>query len=183
MPLVGYRYKSTPAAETRRKVLSDCAIGSPFHVYIFLSGSFCKIGHSCKLAQRLHNIQAANPLPVSVYALYKIESEPASCLIESHAHQKLSEFHVHGEWFEVSPLKAAQAIESILFEYYQRINDVWFAVADHDFSATSIPGKYAKRRQVFLQVEQDEKRYASEQRKREGIIAARQRSNSGQKTQ
>lgn len=65
-------------------------------VYAIRAGEFVKIGRSANVADRLSELQAANPTKLELVAL--LSENPAD---EATFHRKLARHRVRGEWFQL----------------------------------------------------------------------------------
>ena len=74
------------------------------HLYVFRAGfDQYKIGVSKKVDSRLKHLQTGNPEKIEI--IHTLESRHAYT-IEKILHQKLDQFRLQGEWFELSPAVA-----------------------------------------------------------------------------
>lgn len=79
-------------------------------VYVFTNGlGHCKVGLSNNPANRARFLSDGSPTRLSVYCAHPVDAALVY-KAESKAHELLTEYHVHREWFEVSPEIAEQAI-------------------------------------------------------------------------
>ena len=62
-----------------------------------------KIGKSTQLGGRLEEFRVANPYPLNVLALVRLDQTWQMNLLEKRLQIRLAQHRVHGEWFEPSP--------------------------------------------------------------------------------
>lgn len=74
------------------------------------AGQCCKIGMSDDPASRLGALRVANPR-LNIVEVYGSFERTVALAIEQTAHSVLSSFAISGEWFQVSPDVAREAIE------------------------------------------------------------------------
>ena len=96
------RVKGYPGKQT-------LAPGDKVTIYAFACEAFVKVGIARDAAQRLRQVQSANPFPVRLVASRRIRHEVAA-LAEALAHRELAAHHQHGEWFRCSRQEARGAI-------------------------------------------------------------------------
>lgn len=85
----------------------------PEQAYIYIIGPSDgpqKIGKAADPQSRLQLFQTGNHLALSISATFAVTRDEVTA-IERYAHCLLSEYRVRGEWFNVSPTEAANAIQ------------------------------------------------------------------------
>jgi hypothetical protein len=62
--------------------------------------SYCKIGITCDLANRVKTVQVGCPVPITEVAYLYVPQHSAR-RVESTFHERLAAFHTQGEWFRL----------------------------------------------------------------------------------
>jgi hypothetical protein len=70
-----------------------------------------KIGIAADVSARLYNLQTCSPFPLFIHALWLTARRSEAEGIEFESHRILQKSHSHGEWFNCSLERAAEAIE------------------------------------------------------------------------
>ncbi len=80
------------------------------YVYLIRCGdsSFYKIGVSERPNERLRDLQAANPHPLSLVVTCSFASKIPAMQAEADVHIQLDEHRMSGEWFDLTPKMAQQ---------------------------------------------------------------------------
>lgn len=81
-----------------------------FYVYLIQCGdsNYYKIGVSENVCERVKSLQMANPFTLRLIIVASFGSQEAARSAETDAHHSLRDSRIHGEWFELTPLQAAQ---------------------------------------------------------------------------
>ncbi len=89
---------------------------------------YVKIGRSKRVLKRINDLQVGNPLKLQFLGGVWC-NEPASIAIEYETHQVLMEFefHLRGEWFDVSPQDAL----SVMLKNAERHDLVTIELAEY----------------------------------------------------
>lgn len=95
-----------PASSTGdRKVKTD--------VYLIACGDYVKVGVAVDPKARLHDLQVGNPYDLTLVKTFPHRSRLHALLCERTAHQVLSKFAHHREWFSCSTEHALQVLEAV----------------------------------------------------------------------
>lgn len=86
--------------------------GNAFVYVIEIDGGPVKIGRTNNSRLRLREFQMACPLPMKI-AFQREMTQRQSVLVETAVHRRFRQAKVRGEWFEVSAVDAAKAINEI----------------------------------------------------------------------
>ena len=88
-------------------------------VYVMSGGNSapCKIGHTLNLKLRIKSMQTYQPTKVRVHYRKKCSSVYRAKRLELLVHQKLEDYRLMGEWFNLPPKKCRQAIEEVASKY------------------------------------------------------------------
>lgn len=78
------------------------------------TNSLLKIGYADNLKHRLSGLNGCSPVPLSLVHFVHVVDGVVAVLVEGLAHKTLAEFRRRGEWFDVTPLQAADAIGAAL---------------------------------------------------------------------
>ena len=80
------------------------------YVYLIRCGdsSFYKIGVSENPIERLRDLQAATPYPLSLVVTCNFASKIVARQAETDAHRQLDKHRMNGEWFDLTPKMAQQ---------------------------------------------------------------------------
>lgn len=84
-------------------------------------GPPCKVGISASPAVRLEAIQTAAPFKLGLYAVFLPPGGYSAHMLERDLHGVFADFNAHGEWFNISPKKAAFTLA--LGVYIQLVKD------------------------------------------------------------
>jgi len=100
---VAFNKKITDKRTSYDKIFGPRKV-EPTGVYCFKCGDFdyYKIGITKDLAQRLQNIQACCPLPITCVAHSMFDDFRAARAREMELHDEYNETNIHGEWFELT---------------------------------------------------------------------------------
>lgn len=80
-------------------------------VYLLSSAGSVKIGVAANLANRLRDLQAANPSAIALVCSFGPMRRAIACQVEYRAHYLLREKRVRGEWFSCSVDEAIEAVK------------------------------------------------------------------------
>jgi T5orf172 domain len=84
----------------------------PCHVYVIEAKDtgLIKIGISERLDKRMTDLKNTNAADIELYVSLQARNKRQAHEIELKAHAKLAEFRKQGEWFQVEPQIAVQAV-------------------------------------------------------------------------
>jgi hypothetical protein len=100
----------------------------PSFVYVIYEADtpmISKIGVAGDVVQRLSSMQVGTWRVLKVGYAVKLPSKSAAHAVERQAHQALSALHVRGEWFGVSPDRAASEVKLAV----DQLNQAFLAAA------------------------------------------------------
>lgn len=80
------------------------------YVYVLQDAEFCKIGHAADPGARLKDLLTGSPRDLCFVHLFQFADRTTAIAVEGETHRYLSNSHVRGEWFGVSPDDAARAV-------------------------------------------------------------------------
>lgn len=75
----------------------------------------CKVGISSNARGRLAGFQTAIPFPIDVVATFTVPTRGLALDLESFSHKMLAQLgkHIHGEWFDLCPLRASAVVATL----------------------------------------------------------------------
>jgi hypothetical protein len=76
-------------------------------VYFIKNSHHTKIGYTSDLEQRLSSLQVGSSEELTVYKTINVATEHAQQL-ESHIHSIFTDFHIRGEWYDITNLQIAK---------------------------------------------------------------------------
>ena len=86
-------------------------------MYVYVIGSDNgpqKIGIALDPEARAYNLRLAYPMPVTVQGSFELASQASARRVERIAHRTLRERRMAGEWFDVLPADAIQAVQTAI---------------------------------------------------------------------
>lgn len=113
-PGAGRKPGSNSGKSHKAKDLSVSADDADTYVYVIYEAddsSVSKIGVAADVAKRLGTMQVGSWRILKVGHAVRLPSKSAAHAIERQVHQALSALHVRGEWFRVSPDRAASEVD------------------------------------------------------------------------
>lgn len=78
-----------------------------------IGGGPCKIGISARIVKRLRDLQHFHPHKLGVYHVKQFAARDVLLRAEQAAHRDLAGHRLQGEWFDVSPERAAETINAV----------------------------------------------------------------------
>ena len=103
----------------QKSIKRMCNIG---HVYIATDGTYCKIGYSSDVAERVRILNTSSPNEIQLLYAFKC-FDPN--LVEAHLHDKFKRQQVKGEWFVLYQDDLSQIITYARTKLIDPTSDAW----------------------------------------------------------
>lgn len=83
----------------------------PTSVYIIECAGYCKIGVARNPEDRLRSINTGAPVRATLYRTREFPASLVARHVESHLHRLFRPHRSNGEWFDITPRKAWEALK------------------------------------------------------------------------